>query len=278
VRQADTEGDSELLQSVLTFYDRFAQQNATNSRLQSEAAWAYRRVGALYDRLGKDSEAEKANTRAIAIFEELVSQFPSVREYRSNLVDTYIMADPWSADHSSLERLKQRLTRAQVLVDQLAAEAPENLDYIQAQVHVYAKLGAVLQRLTQDSAAEACYRRAIALGESLIERSPRPTRARIDRSDIRETLAEFQLGRGRRDEAKELFDASAAELESLAAARSRSLPMADRFDALAAAFELLGEPDRARELTCRADDLRSRPMPGPPGPPGCGGRPRRPGN
>ena len=37
--------------SVLTFYDRFARRNATNPKLQGEAAWAYCKVAALYRRL-----------------------------------------------------------------------------------------------------------------------------------------------------------------------------------------------------------------------------------
>ncbi len=110
--RGNPEEDTALLQSILTFYDRFAHQNATNPRLEGEAAWAYRKVGALYDRLGKSADAEEAYARAIAIFEQLAARYPENPEYRSKLVQTFDMADPHSADASSLKRIEDWLRRA----------------------------------------------------------------------------------------------------------------------------------------------------------------------
>jgi hypothetical protein len=106
-----------LLQSILTFYDRFARENSKNPQLQGEAAWAYRKVGALYESLGKHKEGEEAHARAIAMFEELVDQFPAERDYRYRLVETYILVDPWLAPESALASIEQQLQRAKVLAD-----------------------------------------------------------------------------------------------------------------------------------------------------------------
>ena len=57
------------------------------------------------------------------------------------------MTDPWSVDASAVASLQLQLSRARQLIDQLAGEMPENLDHVQSQIHVHAKLGAVLQRL-----------------------------------------------------------------------------------------------------------------------------------
>ena len=111
-RREISEEETALLESVLTFYDRFARQNATNSRLEGEAAWAYRKVGALYACLGRDDEAERAYVCAIAMFENLIARYPNVPEYRFKLVETCDMADPWAADPSTLQRLEPRLRRA----------------------------------------------------------------------------------------------------------------------------------------------------------------------
>ena len=89
-----------LLQSVLDFYERFAQTNETNSRLQGEAARAYFKVGSLLERLDRPREAEQAMARAMEMFERLVEQSPSVVEYRSKLIEIAIMTDPWSVEPS----------------------------------------------------------------------------------------------------------------------------------------------------------------------------------
>ncbi|AGA26435.1 serine/threonine-protein kinase [Singulisphaera acidiphila] len=267
-----SEEDTALLESMLMFYDRFAQRNATNPRLQGEAAWAYRKVGALYSRLGRDQEAESAYQRAITMFEELIVQFPDVTEYRSRLVETYIMADPWSSPPASLEQLEQRLRRAQVLIDKLGDESPENLGYIQERVHVYAKLGAVLQRRKQLAAASACYEQAIALGGSLIQRSHNSRRALLDRAFSEEALALLQYQRGQNEETRRLLNAAVSDLRTLSGEDSMFSPPPESFETLAESFTMLGDTARAEEIRRWAAAARTRPR-GFPLRPGRGSRP-----
>ncbi|SIO62533.1 Tetratricopeptide repeat-containing protein [Singulisphaera sp. GP187] len=253
------EEDRALLESVLMFYDRFAQRNATNPRLQGEAAWAYRKVGSLYSRLGRTQEAESAYQRAIDMFEELILQFPDVAEYRSKLVETSIMADPWSAPPDSLERLENRFRRAQILIDELGDESPDNLGYIQERVHVYAKLGAVLHRRNQVAAASECYQRAIELGGSLIDRSQNSRRAHLDRAFSEEALALLQFQRGQNEETRRLLNAAVADLKALSEEESMFFPPPESFDTLAEAFARLGDTERADEISRWAADARARP-------------------
>jgi tetratricopeptide (TPR) repeat protein/tRNA A-37 threonylcarbamoyl transferase component Bud32 len=256
--EGNSEADTALLESVLSFYDRFSRQNATNPRLQGEAAWAYRKVGALYERLGRDPEAEEAYARAIAIFEELVVQHPDVAEYRYKLVDTYDMADPWSADPAALQRLEQRFRRAQALIDALVAESPGELEYAQTRVHVLSKLGVVLQRLKRAGDAETSYRRAIAVEGESIERWPDNGRLRIDRAVTQQALALLLLDRRRADEARTLLDAAAADLKATASFDTMRPPPPERFEGLAQVFETLGETQRAEELARWARDVGAR--------------------
>jgi len=255
-----------LLQSVLTFYERFAERNEANPRLQSEAARAYFRVGTLYERLGRGREAARAKARAVEMLEGLVARFPRVPEYRARLVEVDIRADPWSADPASLEGLEGRLSRARGLVDGLAREAPDDLDHLQSQVHVHAKLGVVFQRLGRADDAEACFRRAVDLAGSLIERSPGKIRPVIDRVDTREALARLQLDRGRRDEARTLVEAAARELRALARTATLIPPVVDRFESLAEDFRKLGDTGSAAEMSRRARGRSSPERPGRGGP------------
>ena len=105
-------GYAALLQSVLTFYDRFAPANEANPRLQGEAAWAYFKVGALYEQMGRDGRRRGPSRVAMRHARGPGPRFPDDAEYRSRLVEIAIMAEPWSADPSSLDRLEGRLRRA----------------------------------------------------------------------------------------------------------------------------------------------------------------------
>ncbi|MBX6315760.1 MAG: serine/threonine protein kinase, partial [Isosphaeraceae bacterium] len=268
--------EAAVLQSVLAFYDRFAERNATNPKLQGEAARAYRKVGALYQRLGCDLEMETAFARAAEKFEGLAAQFPSVPEYRFELAETYALDNPWSADPTSLGRIEQRLRRALALVQQLSAESPDNLEYTAAQVRVQTKLGVALKRLQRADEAEACYRWAIALEETLAARLPVPHAARIDLATLRETLATSLRERSRHDEARAILNAAATDLQSLAMDKpihpGFARTIAEHFATLAEAFEDLGAMRRAEEMVAWAIKFRPRPPRNrpPPPPPGVG--------
>ena len=257
-RQGGPVANAELLQSVLTFYERFALRNETNPRLQSEAARAYFRVGTLCERLGRAPESARAHARAIDLLERLIAKYPRVAAYRAQLVEIAIMTDPWSADLSSLPRLEQRLRRAQALIDQLVLESPGDVEYAWPQLHVHAKLGAVLQRLNRLDDAESYFRRAIALAGSIIERAPVERRPRLDRADMREALAELQFDRGLPVEARTLLDEAVGDLESVSTDEPMTPSVADRFEKLGEAFEQIGEPERAREIARRVADVRAR--------------------
>jgi serine/threonine protein kinase/tetratricopeptide (TPR) repeat protein len=60
-----------LLEEMLPFYDRLAQQTGNNDKLRAETAEANQRVGGIRQRLGQVDEAIKAYGRAIALYEDL---------------------------------------------------------------------------------------------------------------------------------------------------------------------------------------------------------------
>ena len=125
---------------------------------------------------------------------------------------------------------------------------PQNLDYVQSQIHVYAKLGAVMQRLDRPGDAESSYRRAIEFAGSLMERSKSPARATIDRADVREALALLVLGTGQRDEALSLLEGAVDDLRSLQGSRNVGPLLSERFETLADGFRKLGEAGRAETV------------------------------
>jgi eukaryotic-like serine/threonine-protein kinase len=69
-----TSADAALLQTLLVFFDRFAEQNRAN--LDSQTANAYRRVGDIQERLGQYDEARAAYQRALRIHEGIARAIP----------------------------------------------------------------------------------------------------------------------------------------------------------------------------------------------------------
>lgn len=263
-RPRGSESDTSLLESVLTFYDRFARQNAQakNPKLQGEAAWAYRKVGALYHNLGRDHEAAEAYARAIAMFEDLAKQVPANPEIRFNLVATYLMSDPWTADPADLPKIERHLSRALPIMKSLTEESPENFLDAQAMLQVEAKLGAALQRLDRPDDAEDHFRNGLQLAGSLIERSPGFFPWRLDRVAILEAIAGLHIADGRKTDAIKDLEAIADDLRTLESQRRMAHPVADHLNTLSKMYEMLGETAKAEAITTGAETLDSRPSGG----------------
>ncbi len=71
-----------LLEEMLPFYDRLAQQIGNGDDLRFRTAEANRRVGAIRQRLGQSEDAVKAYQRAITLFRELDSRSPTNSNHR----------------------------------------------------------------------------------------------------------------------------------------------------------------------------------------------------
>lgn len=68
--------DAELLNNLLKFYSKFADQNGQDTSLQTRTAQAYQRIGQIQLRLGKSDEALASYRSAIELLEKLNEQRP----------------------------------------------------------------------------------------------------------------------------------------------------------------------------------------------------------
>ena len=94
------ERNAAVLESVLALYDKFAERNETDSKLQGEAARAYRKVAAIYRMIGRQQDAEAAYSRSLHRFELLAAQHPSDADYRYELRGP----SPWMTRTESMRR------------------------------------------------------------------------------------------------------------------------------------------------------------------------------
>jgi eukaryotic-like serine/threonine-protein kinase len=161
-----------VLQQLLQFYDRFAEQNSDNANLRRVTAKAYWRSGDLQQRLGKFAEAEKAYRRALANYERLEKDFPNEPEplremavLHSDLgVVQQLTLRPGEAQ-ASYERARELLAPGG---KEPAAPAER---YELARVHQL--LGGLVWRSPQGAGAEEHARAAVQLLEQLAQEDPR---------------------------------------------------------------------------------------------------------
>lgn len=73
--------DVELLQRILTFYDRFAELNAENVDLRSDTARAYRRVGEINKRFGHYKKAATAYQDSLLLYQSLQAEAGELSDY-----------------------------------------------------------------------------------------------------------------------------------------------------------------------------------------------------
>jgi tetratricopeptide (TPR) repeat protein len=262
------------LQSVLNFYDEFARQNARNPKLEEEAARAYGKVAALHRRLGRLVDSEKANSRAISIYEDLIARFPEVRENRSRLVDVYVRAEPAVYTPESAEARVKQLQRALDILDDItASETQARATLLPNRVLAETRLAAAQQRLRQSNVAEASYRRALALYDELVGSTVLSGRSRYELAELKETFAAFLIDHGRPDEARAVLTGALEDTDKMARTETGwPLPLFDRYTALAESYRRLGDSAQAEALDRKAEEFAMR-GPQPPGP----GRQRGPG-
>ncbi len=74
-----------MLEQMLAFYDRLAEQSGGDARLRRKVAEANRRVGDIRQRLGHFEESKAAYLRAIAAYEQLAEASPQDVELRTEI-------------------------------------------------------------------------------------------------------------------------------------------------------------------------------------------------
>jgi serine/threonine protein kinase len=275
-RPFDSEEDAALLQSVLTFYDRFARQNATNAKLQREAARAYRRVGDIQRRLGQPGKANAAYRRAATMLEKLDDGVSSTPEERLEWAEVYTLAEVPSSAAGELEWGERRLRKALAIAEEASGLPEASRAGLAARARL--RLGAVLQQLGRSGEAEEVYREAVRLEQARAGEPPAAPFARLDLAVARQALADFFAQDGRPTEARAALQESIKDLRDWRvggpAAWARQKMLIGQYQALATVLTRLGATTPAAEAAREAERLEQappfeKPRPGP-------GRDKRP--
>jgi len=266
-----------VLEAILNFYDKFAEQNATNTRLQLDAGRAHRRVGEVQLIRGNAEKATVSYRRAATLLESLSNEHPADNDVKLELVLTYL-----GAPADAFPDYEKLLLRAREIARELD-DGPR--PHLAASLTL--KLGMAQNRAGDRAGAERSYRDAIeGMHNPRDPAEPRPPNVSMELMMARSLLASLLADTDRVKEARKVLEESVAESRR-ATERQRpggggmgglgmgrppweSLAMTNR--QLAEICERLGDQQAARAARTEAERMMN---PGPggfwPGGPGSPG-------
>ncbi len=128
-----------LLEEMLPFYDRLAQQTGNDDRLLAGTAEANRRVGAIRQRLGQLDEAVKAYGRAIALWDDLRRRSPGSPNIKVDLAQARNELGRIYTARRQFSEAREAHTGALALLegDSALASAPQNLRFELARTYYF---------------------------------------------------------------------------------------------------------------------------------------------
>lgn len=198
---------AEVLEAVLAFYDRFAEQNPPTPRLRMEAAKASRRVCEAQAWLKRPDKAAAAFRRAVGLLEPLYEQNPADDEVREELVLAYTVAPAGALAPAQRDEPFRRVSE---LVDD-----PWQRGSAQFRIGLTR-----LQGLDPAWAAEAL-RAGVA---TLTGVRPRPPQGHVELAVARLWLANVLADRNDLKEARKLIEDTVAELRPLVGDSTQRTP------------------------------------------------------
>ena len=198
-----------ILDAVLNFYDKFAQQKAPNAKVQFEAAKASRRVCEAHVWLKRPEKAVAAFARAEALLVPLLKDWPDNEEIRTELVMTYAVAPPGAFPTDRDLPLRR--------IAELASGNPRLLGTGQFRV------GYAREQSGDRAGAESAYRAAVE-ALSTVRRSSEPSPAHIEIAFARLRLAAVLTEQGKLAPARKVVEESIEELRPLASDRGPPRP------------------------------------------------------
>ncbi|MBN1344732.1 MAG: serine/threonine protein kinase [Phycisphaerae bacterium] len=130
-----------LLERMLVFYDRLAEQGGDDARLQRKVAEANRRIGDIRQRLGDSDKAKAAYLRAIDLFEKLEASSPGEAVYPLEVARTYNELGSTYGAADDRQDANECYTKAREILESIAPPASSSPDCRYELARAYFLLG-----------------------------------------------------------------------------------------------------------------------------------------
>jgi tetratricopeptide (TPR) repeat protein len=207
----------EFLEKALAFYERFASEHTEVPAGGLAAIDAERKVGKIYEALGRHDEAQAAFGQALARCEALARRYPDDPRFRQRIGNCLGALGVIQARLSRLDAAAPLLRRAVDVHEGLAARHPEDVSYRRDLAGSLINLGIVFKEQGRLAEAEASLRRGREIYEAIVEKSDDQV-ARRNLAQAESNLGNLLRRTGRPREAEEALHRAIRLEESLLAA------------------------------------------------------------
>jgi tetratricopeptide (TPR) repeat protein len=213
----------ELLETALPFFEKLAQEESFDPKLQCARGQAYERLARLRFEMGDRVSALANFARALKILESLAVEYPALPLFRQRLASTQ------SFYAGAMNPIEQRvdaeglLHRAIALQEQLVADFPSEVEYRNDLGTSYSRLGIVLAAGASDGSliagrgkpdeAATEWRKALAVKEKLAVEFPTEAQHHREMAGILNNLANLPLVLGDSSDAQALFEKAISHQE-----------------------------------------------------------------
>jgi tetratricopeptide (TPR) repeat protein len=159
---------TELLETAVPFYERFAKQKPDDALSLANQAGAYARLASIHGETGQHQRAVKEYEQAIALRKELVEKSPASHEYRRDLAHDEAELG-WNFHViAKTAQAKPHYDAALAMLLQLADEFPDEPKYRQMLARTYERYG-MLMRYSAPTIGEKHFEQAIQIQRELVK-------------------------------------------------------------------------------------------------------------
>ncbi|MEK7675188.1 MAG: protein kinase [Verrucomicrobiota bacterium] len=199
----------------IAILEDLAKRHLVEARDRAEMARAHRCLGVANDRLGDTELAIAHHRTALALYEDLQREFPTVPAYPLAIAESQCgLGNTLKTANRPNEAIDQ-FQQALKLYEKHRADFPDAPEDRVLLAHIHHWLGASLNNIGQLEAAERQYRASHDLRERLVAEQPNNARLKHLLAHIKQYLAELLMKTGRLEEAGELLQRAVALDEKL---------------------------------------------------------------
>jgi tetratricopeptide (TPR) repeat protein len=180
----------EFLEKARGLYEDFARESRDDAAVRRETALAHFRLGQIHRTLNEHRAAEEAYGRAIAVQEQLRTQFPHEPRYRQDLANSYNWRGELLRESGRPpQEVEADYRHALALQEELSAECPEEPAYRKELARSRYNLGILAMDIGRSADARDEFDKAVEVLDRLYREDPA-------RPDYRQELARCCINRG----------------------------------------------------------------------------------